>query len=386
VTTGRPEASAVKTVLNGYFWKLEATGSGQYLRWLAEHLKGIPGLHVSVVKPTHRGTQRNSMHRGSKIGKLLWEQYGFPREAKAHGAHLVHVPYFAPVLWTPAPQIVTVHDVANLTLPEYRGSLLLRLYFLLARLGLRRTSHVITDTEAARREIIEVLRLAASKVTAIHLGVDPDLKPLEPGHPGVSAITSRFGLRQPFLLYLGGYDARKNLPTLVEAYAHLVSLGSEWGLVIAGEFPERWGTPIVPDLPAVIRRYGLEQRVILTGRLTSEERLLALNAASAFVFPSSYEGFGLPPLEAMACGLPVIAARTPAVVEVCGDAAVYVAPRSVPELVQAMYSICTEPELRSRLREAGLHRARSFTWKATAERTAEVYFEVARHHARSSGQ
>lgn len=376
----------LKAALNGFFWHLEATGSGQYLRWLVQHLRQVPGLEVSVLWPGQSGSARNFPGYMSKLGKVLWEQISFPRQARSQGSAVFHVPYFAPMLWPPGPQVVTVHDIANLVLPEYRGSLLLRLYFTVAKLALRRTAHVITDSEAARREIIEVAKIPPHRITAVYLGVDPSLGPLSPEDPGLSEVLRQFGIKAPFFLYLGGYDARKNLPTLVEAYAHLVSLGTNWWLVIAGALPARWGTSIVPDLPAVIRRYGLEQRVVMTGKVTSEEKRLLLNAASAFVFPSSYEGFGLPPLEAMACGLPVIAARASAVQEVCGDAALYVAPRSVPELVQAMYRVSIDGELRSKLKEAGLLRARMFTWESTAQRTAQIYFEVAEKGARASGQ
>ncbi len=379
---------ALKAVLNGFFWDFEATGSGQYLRWLVQYLEEIEGLELIVLKPRAGGeaSTGRSGRRTSNLAKVLWEQYGFPRQAGRRTPHLVHVPYFAPTLIPPAPQIVTVHDIANLVLPEYRGTRLLRLYFALAKLGLRRSVHVITDSEAARREIIRVLKVPPHRVTSVLLGVDPTLRPLEPDHPGIAEVVQKFGLKRPFFLYLGGYDARKNLPTLVEAYAHLVSLGTDWRLVIAGQWPQRWGTSIVPDLPAVILRHGLEQRVTLTGRVSADERLFLLNAASAFVFPSSYEGFGLPPLEAMACGLPVIAGQAEAVQEVCGDAALYVAPRSVPELVQAMHRVATDPELRTRLAQAGLLQAKRYTWAATAKATAEVYFEVASRHAGASGK
>lgn len=266
--------------------------------------------------------------------------------------------------------VVTVHDLAFRIIPETPSEATGRW---LARLGssLRRATRIIAVSECTKRDLIELYGVSAEKVDVIPLGVDTEI--FRPPLPdAVEAVRQRFGIDGPYLLFLGAIERRKNIPAIIRAFAQL-DAATRPRLVLAG------GS--VPWDPMASRalRSGLEflprdtrKRIIITGYVSDPEKVALLGGAEALVYPSFYEGFGLPAVEAMACGTPVLTSNVSALPEVVGDAAILVDPRDDDAITEAMRQILQDESLRRRLRVAGPARAAAFRWDETARLTAKT--------------
>jgi glycosyltransferase involved in cell wall biosynthesis len=287
----------------------------------------------------------------------------FPALARREEAALAHVHYFvSPRLRCPA--VVTVHDLSYARAPELfsrRDRTLLRL----VRGSVRRAARVIAVSEFTRADLCQVYGIDPAKVVAIPNGVSSEFRPIDGAK---ERVRQRFGIDRPYVLCVGALQPRKNVPLAIEAYAKLMGRGTDCELVIAGG--DRGGRLDVLD---AILRARLTGRVHLVGRVEDEELPALYTAARALVFPSLYEGFGLPALEAMACGTPVIASNTTGLAEAVGDAGLTIDPRSADELAEALGRLLDDQALRDRLIAAGLARAADFTWERAARSTADVY-------------
>ena len=291
----------------------------------------------------------------------------FPRLARRAGAALVHVQYFvAPRL--PCPAVVTVHDVSFARAPELfsrRDRMLLGGF---VGGSVARARRVIAVSEFTRQDICGRYGVDPERVVAIPNGVSGRFHPV----PGARELVGeRFGLDERYLLTVGALQARKNVPTLIDAYAQLADGEAPPLLVVVGG--DRGG---LADVRARIAAHGLEARVRLLGHVPEEALPTLYAAAEALCFPSLYEGFGLPALEAMACGTPVVASRTTGLGEAVGDAALTVDPRSAHAIATALERVLADADLRVSLTAAGLERASRYTWRRTAELTAAVYREA----------
>jgi glycosyltransferase involved in cell wall biosynthesis len=234
--------------------------------------------------------------------------------------------------------------------------------------SLRRAARVIAVSEFTRADIIDLYGLDPGKVVAIPNGVDGRFRPLAEAK---MRVQERFAINRPYMLCVGALQARKNVPLAIEAYSRVMGRGTDCELVVAGG--DRGGRLDVLD---AILRARLTGRVHLLGHVEDAEMPALYSGAKALLFPSLYEGFGLPALEAMAAGTPVIASNTTGLAEVVGDAGLTVDPRSAEELADAMGRILADAALRERLVAAGLARAREFTWARAAAVTAGVYREA----------
>jgi glycosyltransferase involved in cell wall biosynthesis len=310
----------------------------------------------------------------SKLRKIWWEQRCVPALVRRLQPHVLHIPYFAAPVRVDVPLVVTVHDVIPLVLPEYRASLAMRLYTALVRRTVRRATLVVTDSEWSRRDIVDRLGFPDERIRVVPLGVDERFRPAEESER-TRELAARWGIRGPVVLNLGGFDVRKNLPLLVRAFARaLPDLPEGSVLVIPGQAHS--GNPrLYPPLGPLVRSLGLEQRVLFPGPIDEEEKVLWYRLATVYAYPSLYEGFGLSPLEAMACGTPVIAARCTSLPEVVGDAGLLVEPDE-RAFARALVQLVNDAELRRTLRARGLARARLFTWQRTAEGTLAAYREA----------
>ena len=290
----------------------------------------------------------------------------FPALARRQGASLAHVHYFvSPRL--PCPAVVTVHDLSYARSPELfsrRDRTLLKL----VRGSVRRAARVIAVSEFTRTDLCEVYGVDPGKVVAIPNGVSAAFRPVDGAK---EIVLHRFGIDRPYVLCVGALQPRKNVPLAIEAYAQVAGRGTDCEFVIAGG--DRGGRLDVLD---AILRTGLTGRVHLVGRVEDETLPALYTGARALIFPSLYEGFGLPALEAMACGTPVVASNTTGLAEAVGDAGLTVDPHSASELAGAIRRVLDDPELSDRLVAAGLARAAEFTWARTARATADVYHEA----------
>ena len=376
----------MRIVLNGWFLiHHPQTGTGQYLRALLDWLPQVrPEAEYHLVTPgafpspnsLPAAWQLHALASGaSDLHKLYFEQVLFPRACQRLRADVAHIPYWAPPLFfNTAPAVVTIHDLIPRLLPLYRGHVLARTYTALVSAATPRARLVLADSEASRLDILRDLRLPEKKVRRVYLAADRRYRP--EGETGADqASRQKYGLPEKYGLYLGGFDARKNVPALLEAWAQS-SIGQHCPLVLGGSVPAPDGR-LFADYHALTARLGLTEAAKFIGPVDEEDKPALYRGAAVFVYPSRYEGFGLPPLEAMACGTPVVTTTCASLPEVVGEAGLVVSPDDIRALGQAILTCLTEPETAQTLRERGLQQARRFTWESTARETAAAYDAVA---------
>jgi glycosyltransferase involved in cell wall biosynthesis len=379
--------------INGYFWNQPHTGSGQYTRQLVYQLNRlVSDLTITLVHPEAPGDAPAAdvppsvrvlpvATRAGHTGKVRFEQSLFPRACAEAGATLAHVPYWGGPLRSPVPLVVTVHDLTTLLVPEYHRGIKARLYNALVTASARGADHLITDSFSSKLDIIDHLGMDEADVTAIYLGVGSQYTPGSgPGSDSLldMAILRKYDLPDFYILYLGGYELHKNVLTLLHAYTYVAqALGPDYPLVLAGRKPKA-APPTFPDYEEYIRRSNLSDRVRWIGFVDEDDKPVLYRNAEVFAFPSRHEGFGLPPLEAMACGTPVVASDSGSLPEVVGPAGFAVDPDDPRMMAGAIISLVMQEDLAADLRRQGPEQAAKFTWENTATETLLVYDRVMR--------
>ncbi|MBN1642139.1 MAG: glycosyltransferase family 4 protein [Anaerolineae bacterium] len=379
----------MRIAINAWFVDRPTTGSGQYLtHLLAEYAAQEEGAtyllcgHVGQDPPawlrdrqprfTWR-TLRTPFDRFNRhLAKTWFEQVSFPRACRRWAADLIHVPYWAPPYCAPAPVLVTVHDLIPWLLPAYGGGALGRWYTRLVAASARRAACVLTDSAFSRRDIVHHLGIPGDRVRAVYLAADSSYAPVT--SPAVlGEIAAKHRLPARYVLYLGGFDVRKNVPGILRAFALLPEDGPR--LVVAGRLPAA-DTAFTPDPRRVARELGVEGRVCFTGWVDEADKPALYSGALAFLFPSYYEGFGLPPLEALACGTPAIVSDTGSLPEIVDGGGLSVNPADAQALADAIARLDADPALRARLAETGMAHAATFSWRETARQTWRAYRAV----------
>ena len=303
-------------------------------------------------------------------------------ELRRRPVDVLHVQYTAPPFCR-APVVATIHDLAFEHLPETftrRGQAQLRLT---VRRTARRASRIATVSEFSRQDIIRTYRLAPEKVVVTYNGIAPHFT-TRPGAAGeAEEVRRRYGIAREYLLAVGSLQPRKNLIRLLRAYGRRRQTheGFRPQLVVVGRRFWLWR-----EILEEISRQPWSRDVIITGYVADEELPALYRGAAAFVYPSLFEGFGLPPLEAMAGGTPVVTSNTSSLPEVVGEAALQVDPYDEGALAQAMLDLLNDQALRARLAAAGPAQARKFTWRAAAEKTLGLYRESFRPGLRPAGR
>lgn len=309
---------------------------------------------------------------GSNLAKVWFEQITFPRACRRLGIDLAHVPYFGSPLAPSVPTVVTIHDLIPMVLPEYRGGFLVRLYTSLVAAAAPQAKVILADSEASRQDIITRLKIAGSQVKVVYLAPAPYFQPAETWQQIVE-IKKKYNLPENFVLYLGGYDVRKNVSALLHAYTWVSNtLGNQYPLVLAGRLPQA-DTAFFPDPRRIARELGIEEFIVTPGWIAEEDRPLLYAAATVFVYPSRYEGFGLPVLEAMACGVPVVTTNAASIPELAGPAAFQLDPADTKHMAAPIIRLCTEEESRDDMIERGFSQVEKFSWPKTAQETLQAY-------------
>ena len=299
--------------------------------------------------------------------RILWEQWVQPWDVHRAGIDLLHAMAFVTPVAATAPVIVTVHDLSFMRFPE-RFRRLNRLYLsAMTRLSCKRARRIIAVSQATADEIVSLLGISPERIDVVPHGVDHKrFRPIAPKQ--VMRLAQKNRLPERFVLFLGTLEPRKNLTTLVEAFAQTEALRQGVELVIAGA--KGW---FYDEVFRCVEALGLTQVVHFPGFVPDDELPLWYNATSVFVYPSIYEGFGMPLLEAMACGTPVVSSDASCIPEVVGDAGILVSPHDTGALANAMDRILADADWHTELSQRGRARAAAFTWNATARSTAACY-------------
>ena len=353
----------------------ERTGVGYYTEHLLRHTAAQCDLdEITVISNTAVETDRplpaqvRTLVSPSWSPRLVWMQTQAPRILRHLRADVVHFTNGMVPLASPVPTVVTIHDMSLTMFPGFHPMRRVLLNRPLVNLAARRADAIITVSEAAKRDIVRLYGLESTRVHVVHEAAAPSFRVIHDPCE-LRRVRERYGLGERFILYVGTIEPRKNLPKLLEAFARRRVAGDlPHQLVCAG--PYGW---LSNDIEAQIDRLRVRDAVHFTGYVPFADLPAIYNLAEMFVFPSVYEGFGLPVVEAMACGTPVITGSVPALTEVAGGASERVDPLEPETLGDAIAALAGNRERREDLSRRGLERAQTFSWERAATETLTVY-------------
>lgn len=356
------------------------TGVGHYTFELAHALSSVsPSDDFELVSPLPYTCSINSLSEQKPLPNLQavhaktsglskhWWTIGLPAYIRRNPLALFHGTNYDIPLLGDCRTVLTIHDLTSHLHPETLQTRSVRRARYRLPIMARRATMIITGTEAVRLEVCERLHISPERVVAVHHAPRPCFRPSPPNM--TIETKTRLGLDDDFLLFVGTIEPRKNLLRLIRAFEDVLKKsGLRPQLVIAG--PEGW---LTNELFDHVKTRDFGDRLRWTGYVSDEDLSSLYSSCRAFIYPSIYEGFGLPPLEAMACGAPVISSRIPSIMEVLGDAAHLVSPTDVDALGQSIIQLWENPSERQRLSQAGKARAAQFSWERTARLTLDVY-------------
>jgi glycosyltransferase involved in cell wall biosynthesis len=354
-----------------------SAGIHTYIEQLLRHLpEADPDLRLSVftsrtpadlnpgldIHATRLPTQQPAI-------RILWEQLLQPFAVRRLKADLLHAAAFVAPLVRPCPTVITVYDLSFALFPQFFRGFNQTYLRLGTRASVRQARRVIAISHNTRRDVARLYDFPEDRIDVAYPGVDPTLSPA--ALTKVDRFRNEKGLPAKFLLYFGTLEPRKNLAMLIQAFTRMKTDCPEAQLVLAGGIG--W---LAEDTLSAVKSSGLADSIRLPGYVPAAEKPLWYSAATAFVYPSTYEGFGLPPLEAMACGTPVIVSKAASLPEVIGEAGLTVEPADPIGWATAMQRLWNDVALRLELRARGLAQSKKFSWRETARQTAAVYQRV----------
>jgi glycosyltransferase involved in cell wall biosynthesis len=364
---------------------------GVDIECLSSGRAGIAGFTENVVRQWQRPevphevvllTYEKSSRSKTALRRLLnglrhlcWIQVELPRWVFREKCDLLFSPNYHTPWWRPCPSVLMIYDMIPSLFPEKSDRLNLWYRKTMGWAASRSASRVVTISECSRRDIARIFRLPKDRIEVVPLGVGDEFRAGPPAGEKErrETLLRQYGLREVrYILFVGTVEPRKNLPRLLDAYAMILASGGfqDLKLVLAG------GRGWKENVDEAVLKMGLEGRVIRTGYVPQGDLPFLYRGASVFVFPSLYEGFGLPVLEAMACGVPVVASRTSSIPEVAGDAAELVDPTDAQAIAGAVVSILKSPARHKALVQKGRERASLYSWEKTAVRLLSVFETV----------
>jgi glycosyltransferase involved in cell wall biosynthesis len=348
-------------------------GIGQYIFHLVSGLARVDAENEYVLLQS-RKDETTILDQSNFRRVSLWtpshhrlERYSLNVELVRLGLDVLHSPDFIPPHRPSCKSVITVHDLAFLLYPHFLTKESARYYGHIDQ-AVRWTDHIISVSESTKRDTVQHLGVPEDKITVVHEAANPIFRPVD-REEAKEQVRNRHGIDAPYVLFVSTIEPRKNVPTLLRAMWQLRRCYKEdVQLVLAGG--QGW---LVEDVFAVVAELKLEPCVRFLGRVSSEELLYLYNAAELLAHPAFYEGFGLPPLEAMACGLPVVVSNVASLPEVVADAGLLIDPQDVDELTVAMWRVLNDTALGAEMREKGLRQAARFSWERAASETLEIY-------------
>ena len=299
------------------------------------------------------------------------EQFTLPLELTFYALDLLHCPDFIPPLYSTQPVVITVHDLAFLHWPHFLTEDSAAYYGQIDR-AVSRAAHIIVPSQSTKADLIGQFGVPDSDVSVIYEAANPQFTPLPP-EPVRQELSQKYNIPTKYILFVGTIEPRKNVDGLIRAYRHLLDKYgvTDVGLVIAGGYG--W---LYDEVMAIVEEFNLQHKVHFLGRVSDNDLWKLYVGAHCLVHAAHYEGFGLPPLEAMACGTPTIVSNVSSLPEVVGDAALLVDPKDWEEIAVAMHRLLTDDDLHAELRIKGLRRAQCFSWQQAAQQTLAIYRQV----------
>jgi glycosyltransferase involved in cell wall biosynthesis len=359
--------------------KLHDFGIGTYIRNLLRHLarRDHETEYVLLCREADRqavaalGENFRPVPESSQNYSLR-EHLHIPWVLRRERPDVYHAPHYVLPMGVGCRSVVTIHDCIHLRFPQYLPGRAAHLY---ARMLMRRAAmgsdQLITVSEASKRDILHFFDVPPEKISVIYNAIDERFS-LEPAADAVARVRGRYQLDHPFILYVGNIKPHKNLVRLIEAFAQVRQHSfDQLTLLIIGDEISK-----LPALRRAVHVHKLHKHVRFLGFLPDDMLAILYRLASVFVFPSLYEGFGLPPLEAMASGTPVVTSNISSLAEIAGGAAILVDPYDVSEIANGITRVLSEPALAEDLRHRGLARARNFSWEKSVARTQSIYQQL----------
>ena len=358
-------------------------GSETYLRNLLSKLASIDSDNEYVLFTNTENSGSFNLEKANFLevrcpiparfrpARILWEQFILPIQCRRHKIDLLHSPGYVSPIVLPCPSVVSIHDMNYFFFPDDWSRLALLALKILVPLSARSSSQVIAVSQSSKKHIVKILKISEDKVNVTHNGVE---KIFHPHHtrPDILKIKNRMGIKGSFILSVAFSHPHKNLGRLLQAYYILrKDRGVTHQLLLTGS-PGRDHLELVRK----VRKLGIDQEVIFTGYLPGHQLPLVYQAADLFVFPSLYEGFGLPILESMACGTPVVSSNAASLPEVVGKAGILVDPYDIDEMAEAMYRVLSDKSVAEDLTKRGLEQSKKFSWTETARKTLAIYEKV----------
>jgi len=373
----------VRIGINALFLRKFETGIGRVTKSLIDELAELDKENSYILYTDQRVNFHlpsnfrvkilaSSFYRREDLVKqTFWERITIAREAEKDNLDVFFSPYNAATRFKTVPHIVLLHDVIWKVLAgTYLYNFRRRIYAQQTFEAVKAARRVLTVSEFSRQEIHKHLGIELDMIKVIGAGVSKIFRPLEKNDKNVTGVIKKHGIGAPYIFYIGGFETRKNVSLLLRAFSkltkHYTNNLRNRILVIGGEIPTV-SNPLLEDVKGIAASFGIGDRVKFVGKLTDEELAAFYNGADFFVSPSLYEGFGLTVLEAMSCGVPVIASQIAPILEVAQDTVHYFHPDREDELVQSMNRFLSDQVLKEELRVRALNRARQFNWEKPAK-------------------
>jgi len=306
----------------------------------------------------------------------LFEHIEIPLILKKENVDIYYCPSYMTPIWVPCKFVYSLLDLTHLRYPEYFSPFASIYFRTVVRIALRNASKVITISENTKKDITFFFGIPEEKIFVTYLAPLDNFEFSITNTTNTSEILKKFGITKKFILYNGNKKPHKNIIRLIEAFNKFHKLNKNYILVITGQEKKGSRETDFCEIKKKVNNLGLNDYVLYTGYVSDEELFLLYRTASVFVFPSLYEGFGLPPLEAMACGCPVVVSNVASLPEVCGDAAYYVNPYDINDIARGIQTVVNDEKLQKELIEKGLNRVKLFSWEKSARKILKIFEEV----------
>lgn len=341
----------------------QPTGFGFYVSNLVENLNKIDGENEYILSKPDSETDFSTPQR------FIWDQFTFPKTAKQHSADLIHQPCFSAPLMFKGPVVVTIHDIISILFPQNIPFASRMFYSKWMPFSYAKAKKIISISQSTKRDIVRVLKISPEKITVIHNGFDAKLQKKLSAQK-IDEVRGKYGLPQDYLLHIGTLEPRKNLDFLIDVFFEAIkdAKNRNLSLVITGK--KGW---YYEGLFEKVAELKLQEKVIFTGYIDESDKGALYQGAKIFTFPSLYEGFGLPPLEAMASGTPVISSNTSSMPEVIGEAGILISPKQKSAWVEAIGRVNSDEKLLNEMKKKNEEQVRKFDWAVTAKQTIDVY-------------